>query len=262
MVGPHGRGRAREPGPSPRASASRPRSPGAAGIVLAAFLGFSLLGFMFLTGSTGGLLGWNALPEARARSSAGRRGRSRRRPRGSSRSAGSGSRSTCCSASRRAAACESRASASRRSSRSSAPSRAGRHSASSCSLLAVAGWITTPLHGVGEAWVALGALLLFLLGGVLDRSSLRANVDLGFLLFLGVVSSLSGVASAVKADRWLMTRAGAHPGHGRRSPSQSPAGGGARHRRGALRPQQVRGDHPAGARPHAARPSSSACIPA
>ena len=41
-----------------------PRSPGAAGIVLAAFLGFSLLGFMFLTGSTGGLLGWNALPEA------------------------------------------------------------------------------------------------------------------------------------------------------------------------------------------------------
>jgi divalent anion:Na+ symporter, DASS family len=72
-------------------------------------------------------------------------------------------------------------------------------------LLALVGWIMTPLHGVGEAWVALGALLLFVLGGVLDRNSLRAGVDLGFLLFLGVVSSLSGVASAAKADRWLMT---------------------------------------------------------
>ena len=38
-----------------------PRSPGSAGIVLATFLGFSLLGFAFLTGSTGGLLGWNVL---------------------------------------------------------------------------------------------------------------------------------------------------------------------------------------------------------
>jgi DASS family divalent anion:Na+ symporter len=72
-------------------------------------------------------------------------------------------------------------------------------------LAALGGWLTTPLHGVGEAWVALGALLAFVLGGVLDRASLRTGVDLGFLLFLGVVSSLSAVVSAVKVDRWLMT---------------------------------------------------------
>src|SRR4030095_2503613 len=42
---------------------SAPRSAGGAGVVVASFVGFSLLGFMFLTGSTGGLLGWNALPE-------------------------------------------------------------------------------------------------------------------------------------------------------------------------------------------------------
>jgi len=182
-----------------------PRSPGAAGVVLAAFLGFSLLGFMFLTGSTGGLLGWNALPEA-ARAEFGWTAWAvaaapaglvtigglwlaihllfRLPPDGSVR----------VSRERFQAQLEILGAFTRREAFGLA-----------VLLLALAGWMTTPLHGVGEAWVALGALLVFILGGVLDRSSLRANVDLGFLLFLGVVSSLSGVASAVKADRWLMT---------------------------------------------------------
>jgi len=182
-----------------------PRSPGAAGVVLAAFLGFSLLGFMFLTGSTGGLLGWNALPEA-ARAEFGWTAWAvaaapaglitigglwlaihllfRLPPDGVVR----------VSRERFQAQLEILGAFTRREAFGLA-----------VLLLALAGWITTPLHGVGEAWVALGALLLFVLGGVLDRNSLRAGVDLGFLLFLGVVSSLSGVASAVKADRWLMT---------------------------------------------------------
>jgi di/tricarboxylate transporter/CRP-like cAMP-binding protein len=182
-----------------------PRSPGAAGVVLAAFLGFSLLGFMFLTGSTGGLLGWNALPEP-ARAEFGWTAWAvaaapaglitigglwlaihllfRLPPDGGVR----------VSRERFQAQLEILGAFTRREAFGLA-----------VLLLALVGWITTPLHGVGEAWIALGALLLFVLGGVLDRNSLRAGVDLGFLLFLGVVSSLSGVASAVNADRWLMT---------------------------------------------------------
>lgn len=182
-----------------------PRSAGAAGIVLASFLGFSLLGFVFLTGSTGGLLGWNALPES-ARAEFGWTAWAvaaapagfvtivglwlaihllfRLPPDGGVR----------VSRERFQAQLEILGAFTRREAFGLA-----------VLLLALAGWMTTPLHGIGEAWVALGALLLFVLGGVLDRGSLRTNVDLGFLLFLGVVSSLSGVAGAVKADRWLMS---------------------------------------------------------
>jgi di/tricarboxylate transporter len=182
-----------------------PRSPGAAGVVFAAFVGFSLLGFMFLTGSTGGLLGWNSLPDG-ARAEFGWTAWAvaaapaglvsivglwlaihllYRLPSGGgvrvSRERFQAQREILGAFTRREAF------------------------GLAVLLLTVAGWMTTPLHGVGEAWVALGGLLAFVLGGVLDRSSLRASVDLGFLLFLGVVSSLSGVAAAVKADRWLMS---------------------------------------------------------
>ena len=182
-----------------------PRSAGAAGVVLAAFVGFSLLGFMFLTGSTGGLLGWNSLPDG-ARAEFGW---------------------TAWAVAAAPAGLVSivglwlaihllyrlppgggvRVSRERlQAQREILGAFTGREAFGlAVLLLAVARWMTTPLHGVGEAWVALGALLAFVLGGVLDRNSLRASVDLGFLLFLGVVSSLSGVAAAVKADRWLMS---------------------------------------------------------
>jgi anion transporter len=182
-----------------------PRSPGAAGIVLAAFLGFSLLGFMFLTGSTGGLLGWNVLPEAARLEFGWTAWAVAAAPAGLVTIGGlwlalhllfrlppgGGLR---VSRERFQAQLEILGAFTRREA-----------FGLTVLVLALAGWVTTPLHGVGEAWVALGAMLAFILAGVLDRGNLRANVDLGFLLFLGVVSSLAGVVSAVKVDRWLMT---------------------------------------------------------
>jgi di/tricarboxylate transporter len=173
--------------------------------VLASFLGFSLLGFMFLTGSTGGLLGWNALPDGARAEFGWTAWTVAAAPAGLVTivglwlaihllfrlSPGAGLR---VSRERFEAQLEILGAFTRREA-----------FGLGVLLLAVTGWITRPLHGVGEAWVALAALLLFLLGGVLDRSSLRTNVDLGFMVFLGVVSSLSGVAGAVKADRWLMS---------------------------------------------------------
>jgi anion transporter len=181
-----------------------PRTPGAAGIVLAAFLGFSLLGFMFLTGSTGGLLGWNALSDAARAEFGWTVWAVAAAPAGLVMLAGLWLAIHLLF--RLAPGAGLRVSRERFQAQLEILGAFSRREAFGLGvlLLAVAGWITRPLHGIGEAWVALGALLLFVLGGVLDRSSLRANVDLGFLLFLGIVSSLSGVASAVKADRWLM----------------------------------------------------------
>lgn len=182
-----------------------PRSPGAAGLVLATFLGFSLLGFAFLTGSTGGLLGWNVLPEAA------------RAQFGWTAWAVAAAPATLVTLGGLWLAIHVlfglppqggvRVSRERFQAQLEILGPFTRREAFSLGVLVLAliGWGTTPLHGVGEAWIAMGGLVLFLLGGVLDRGSLRANVDLGFLLFLGVVSSLSAVVSAVKADRWLMT---------------------------------------------------------
>lgn len=69
--------------------------------------------------------------------------------------------------------------------------------------LAAFGWLGKPLHGISEAWVALGALAIFLVTGLLDRKGLRNNIDWGYLLFLGVVSAMDDVMRALGVDRWL-----------------------------------------------------------
>lgn len=70
--------------------------------------------------------------------------------------------------------------------------------------LVIVGWLGRPLHGISEAWVALGAALVFLITGVLDKSGLKNNIDWGCLLLLGVVSSLAVIMPHLKVDRWLM----------------------------------------------------------
>ena len=181
-----------------------PRSAGAAGLTLATFLGFGLAGFAFLTGSIAGLLGWNVLPEA-AR-------------------AQFGWTAWIVAAAPAVAVMLGglwlaihflfpipggplRISRERFDAQLEILGPFTRREAFSVVVLglAIVGWATTPVHGVNEAWVALAALVVFFLGGVLDRGSFRSNVDIGFLLFLGVVSGISSVASAVKADRWLVT---------------------------------------------------------
>ena len=72
-------------------------------------------------------------------------------------------------------------------------------------LLTVAGWLTKPLHGVDEAWVALGTLLVFLLMGVLDKDGFKNKLDWGLILFFGVLNSLAVVAHHLKVDDSLKT---------------------------------------------------------
>lgn len=71
----------------------------------------------------------------------------------------------------------------------------------SCTLL---GWLTKPIHGISEPAIALAALLLFSLTGVLDRNSFKNDLEWGFLVFFGVAYSLASIASHLKVDLWLM----------------------------------------------------------
>ncbi len=75
-------------------------------------------------------------------------------------------------------------------------------------ILTVVGWLTTAFHGVNEAWVALAALLIFLLTGVLDEKGFRNDLDWGLILFFGVLNSLAVVASDLKVDAFFMTVSG------------------------------------------------------
>jgi anion transporter len=75
-------------------------------------------------------------------------------------------------------------------------------------VLTVAGWLTTSFHGVNEAWIALAALLVFLLTGVLDEKGFRTDLDWGLILFFGVLNSLAVVADKLKVDAFFMTLSG------------------------------------------------------
>jgi DASS family divalent anion:Na+ symporter len=68
---------------------------------------------------------------------------------------------------------------------------------------ALALWVTTSLHGINEAWVALAALLLFLMTGILDKTRIK-NIDWGFVLFFGVMNSFAEISVRLKLDQWVM----------------------------------------------------------
>ncbi|MGH7927087.1 MAG: SLC13 family permease, partial [Candidatus Binatia bacterium] len=71
-------------------------------------------------------------------------------------------------------------------------------------LATLAGWITVPLHGIGETWIALLGLLAFLSTGVLDKKNFKNDVDWTLILFFGIVNSMAMVSRHLKVDRWLL----------------------------------------------------------
>ena len=64
------------------------------------------------------------------------------------------------------------------------------------------GFATQPLHGVDPAWVAVLALALLGAGGLVTADTLR-GVNWSFALFFGMLASLSDVLAATGVDRWL-----------------------------------------------------------
>ena len=64
------------------------------------------------------------------------------------------------------------------------------------------GFATQPLHGVDPAWLAVLALALLGAGGLVTADTLR-GVNWSFALFFGMLASLSDVLAATGVDRWL-----------------------------------------------------------
>lgn len=182
----------------------RPRSKGSAGLTLATYVGFSQLSFMYLTGTAPNLIGWNLLPDA-ARSDFGW---------GSWLFAafplGLFTLLFLWAATQLLF-----------------PVRRGEQPPTSPAVMstqlqilgpltrdewicaitlgcAIVAWVAKPALRLSEAWVALGALLVFLSTGLVDKAGLKNGIDWGYLLFLGVVSALAGIMPFLGVDQWIL----------------------------------------------------------
>jgi anion transporter len=182
----------------------KPRSNGSAGLVLSAYCGLSQMTFMFLTGATVCLVGWNLLPEPAKAEFGWGVWLLAALPAGIF-------FFLCLFASVHVLfRLENQDWASLSPKTLDAqlevigPLTKGEWLSLAVIALALAGWLGKPLHGVSESSVALGAFLIFLLSGVLDKKGLRNNVNWGYLLFLGVISSLSGIIPHLNVERWLL----------------------------------------------------------
>lgn len=184
-----------------------PRSNGSAAISLAAFIGFSQMSFIFLTGGEHCLIGWNFLPPALK--------------------AEFGWLSWFLVA-LPAALCvvvfmllavrfllplspqeDARLAAQAvRPLTETTPLTRNEWITLTTLLVTVLGWLTTSFHGINEAWVALAALLVFLLTGVLDKKSFKNDLDWGLIMFFGVLNSMALVAEYAKVDAWFMSLSG------------------------------------------------------
>lgn len=180
----------------------KPRSNGSAGLVLSGYIGFIQLTFMFLTGANYTLVGWNLLPEA-ARSQFGW---------GTwtvaALPAGIFTLLFLLAAIHLLFPLRERPAISSRTLETQlailGPLTTGEWLSLGILALTLLGWVGKPLHGIGEPWVALGALLIFLITGVLDKNGLRSGVDWGLLLFIGVLNSLGAIIPYLKVDRWII----------------------------------------------------------
>lgn len=181
----------------------RPRSKGSAGLTLSAFIGFSQMTFMFLTGATVCLVGWSLIPEP-------------------TRSEFAWSQWFLAAVPaavvtllllygailllfRVESSRQNHASVKTLQTQLEVLGPLTRQEWLSVTVLGVTvvGFLSKPLHGIGEAWIALAALAIFLVSGVLDRNGFRNNIDWGYLLFLGIISSLAGIMFELKLDGWL-----------------------------------------------------------
>jgi CRP-like cAMP-binding protein/di/tricarboxylate transporter len=69
--------------------------------------------------------------------------------------------------------------------------------------LLLAGFSTQSVHGIAPAWLAVAAVAVLFLVQALDDAALRDGVNVGFLLYVGVILSFAGVFAHVGLDAWL-----------------------------------------------------------
>ncbi|HEX2828647.1 MAG TPA: SLC13 family permease [Burkholderiales bacterium] len=69
----------------------------------------------------------------------------------------------------------------------------------------IAGFLSEPLHGIHGAWIGVAALLVLAAVRRLDANMLRTGVNWNFLVFFGVITSLATLFTQLKIGDWLGT---------------------------------------------------------
>ena len=181
----------------------QPRSSGSAGITLAAYTGYSQLTAMFLTGATACLLGWSLLPE-QARDefrwvtwlvAALPAGLVvlislmtfilvRFRP-------------------KQAVDITSAQEQAQTQLQILGPLKSKEWLCIVILIFTMVAFVTQPF-GIHEAWIALSALFIFLITGVLDKKTLKQHVDWGYLIFLGIMTGMASVITELHLDQWIV----------------------------------------------------------
>jgi DASS family divalent anion:Na+ symporter len=65
-------------------------------------------------------------------------------------------------------------------------------------------WVSEPLHGIGSHVVAVAALALTLIFGIMDTSSFRSGIGWDSIFYIGIIIALAPVSKAVGIDAWLV----------------------------------------------------------
>jgi DASS family divalent anion:Na+ symporter len=180
-----------------------PRSNGYAGVGLCSYIGTSQFSFVFLTGASHCLFGWSLLPESAQSSFGWFTWTLAALPAGIL-------TYLCLLIAVHFFFPIDGHDRDRISSRNSNDQRAGLGTPTAAEwvslavlIFALALWVTTSFHGINEAWVALAALLFFLMTGILDKTRIK-NIDWGFVLFFGVMNSFAEISMSLRLDQWMM----------------------------------------------------------
>jgi divalent anion:Na+ symporter, DASS family len=67
----------------------------------------------------------------------------------------------------------------------------------------IAGLVSEPWHKINAAWIAGAGLLILGSLGIVDANSFRSGINWSFVIFFGAITSLGDVFTTLKVDAWL-----------------------------------------------------------
>ena len=73
--------------------------------------------------------------------------------------------------------------------------------------LLLVGFSTQAFHGLDPAWIAVAAVAVLFLLGALDDDAVKQGVNVSFLLYVGVILGFGQIFTHVELDRWLSQNA-------------------------------------------------------
>jgi len=70
-------------------------------------------------------------------------------------------------------------------------------------VMLIVGLVTEPWHKINAAWIAGAGLLVLGSVGIVDTNSFRNGINWSFVIFFGAITSLQEVFTTLKVDTWM-----------------------------------------------------------